>query len=188
MESMCSRTGPQGLTLIELMVVFVIFSVIILVALPRMSGLVAANRVQSEVIRLVSSINLARSEALKRNLSVTMCPSAAASTGDYVCGGRFADGWIIFSDRDRDRELDADDDLIKVFEGLPGGFSLTNRTGTRDANEKITYRPDGTSGRNRTLLVCPPPGAGAPSRSVVMNITGRPRVAAGWGDCPRSIP
>lgn len=188
MDRKSTLTIPHGLTLIELMLVLVILGITFFLIVPSMRHALQATRVQAEVSRLMAAINLTRSEALRRNLPVSMCPSPVATTGEAICSGIYADGWIIFSNRDRDRELDADDDLIKVFEGLPGGFSLTNRTGTRDANEKITYLPDGTSGRNRTLLVCPPPGLNASPRSVVMNITGRPRVARGWGDCPRSDP
>ena len=101
-----------------------------------------------------------------------------------MCGGSYVDGWIIFADSDRNRQAGPGEQLIRVFDALPGGFTLTNRAGTRDAAETITYLPDGTSGRNRTLLLCAPPGSRAEPRSVVMNIVGRPRLASGWGTCP----
>jgi type IV fimbrial biogenesis protein FimT len=184
---MCRQSRNRvasGITLVELLVVIVLVGAGLFVALPGMQHLLQSNRVQVEASRLMAAINLVRSEAVRRNVPVTMCPSAAASTGAPVCSGVYADGWIIFSDRDRNSTIDGQDQLIRVDRALPDGFTLTNRAGTRNANEKITYFPDGTSGRNRTLLVCAPQGSGAPSKSVVMNIVGRPRMASDWGTCP----
>jgi prepilin-type N-terminal cleavage/methylation domain-containing protein len=183
---MSPNRAQRGLTLIELMMVVAIVGVTTLLVVPSMRQLIQATRVQAEVSRLVTAINLVRSEALRRNSPVSMCPSAMASMGEPICGGSYARGWIIFSNRDRDRVLDADDELIRVFEALPGNYTLTNRLGTRDARETITYLPDGSSRRNRTLLVCAPPGRVRASTSVVMNIVGRPRVARDWGTCPTS--
>jgi Tfp pilus assembly protein FimT len=132
----------------------------------------------------MTAINLVRSEALRRNMPVSMCPSPAATTGELICDGIYANGWLVFSDRDRNGQLGPSDRPIRVFTSLPENFTLTNRAGTRNADQPITYLPDGSSGRNRTLLVCAPPDVDVPSRSVVMNIVGRPRVAERWGTCP----
>ncbi len=181
---MASEHTFRGLTLTELMLALALVAILVAAAGPAFNRLLQANRVRTEVARLMVAINLVRSEALRRNLPVTMCPSRVAATGEAVCSGIYAGGWMIFSDADRNRELDGADQLIRGFAGLPGGFTLTNRAGTLPARDPITYLPDGSSGRNRTLLVCAPPGTGVASRSVVMNIVGRPRVAEGWGSCP----
>ena len=138
----------------------------------------------AEISRLMTAVQLVRSEAILRNHAVTMCPSSMATTGQAVCGGIFADGWIIFSNRNRDGVVDPDDEVLKIFEPLATGYTLTNRKGTRSASERITYLSDGSSWRNRTLLVCPPDGSSRNSRSLIMNIVGRPRLARNWGICP----
>jgi prepilin-type N-terminal cleavage/methylation domain-containing protein len=181
---MATEKTCRGLTLTELLLVLALVALLAMLAAPAFNRLLQANRVRTEVSRLMVAINLVRSEALRRNVPVTMCPSPLAATGEAVCSGIYAGGWMIFSDVDRNRELDGRDRLIRSFAGLPRGFTLTNRAGTRNADEPITYLPDGTSGRNRTLLVCAPPGAAVASRSVVMNIVGRPRVTEQWGTCP----
>jgi hypothetical protein len=97
----------------------------------------------------------------------------------------FADGWIVFANADRDKIVDAGtDEVLRIFEGLPAGFLLTNRTGTRDAFELINYLPDGSSHSNRTLMFCPPQQSVVQSLSIVMNIVGRARLVEGWGVCP----
>lgn len=174
----------QGLTLIELMIVLLIVAVTLGLGVPAMRQLVYGMQVSSEISRLMGAVNLVRSEALRLNQAVTMCPSTMAQTGDAVCAGDFSDGWIIFANRDRDKVVDEGDVLIRVFEGLPTGFTVTNRKGTIPAGERITYLSDGSSRRNRTLLVCAPDGAASTARALVMNIVGRPRLARDWGTCP----
>jgi hypothetical protein len=90
----------------------------------------------------------------------------------------------MYSNRNRDRVVDSDDELIKVFNGLAPGYSLTNRAATRDENQLITYYPDGTAHRNRTLMICSKQYPDLSSWSVIMNIVGRPRIARDWGECP----
>jgi hypothetical protein len=84
------------------------------------------------------------SEAVLRNIPVTLCPSAMAATGAAICGDRLADGWIVFTDRDRDQVVDAGaDEVIRVFEQVPAGYSLSNLAGTVPAGDAVTYLPDG---------------------------------------------
>jgi len=173
-----------GFTLIELMAVVSILAITIAIAVPAMQKTLDGTRMRTEASRLMLAINLARSEAIGRNQPVSMCPSSFASGGAPRCTGSYADGWIVFTNRDRDRVVDSgSDEIVRVFEGLPEGFALTNRASTRDAFELISYFPDGTSRRNRTLMLCSPRGSQLPSWSIVMNMVGRPRIARGWGNC-----
>ncbi len=175
----------RGLTLVELMIVLVVLAVTLSAGASSMRALLHKNRLGSASSRLLGAINLARSEAVMRNVPVSICPSVMASTGESICSGSLADGWIVFSNADKDRVVDAGtDEVLKVYEGLPPGYSLTNRAGTRTASELINYLPDGSSHRNRTLLLCSPAGAPVQSLSIVINIVGRPRLARDWGECP----
>ena len=177
--------ASAGVTLIELMIVLVILGITLSLTAPSMRDLLRANEVRIEAARLMAAINLTRSEAISRNISVSMCPSVMAATGVAQCTGAYADGWIVFSNPDRDKVVDAGvDEVIAVFDAVPPGLSLTNKAGTKAASELIFYLPDGTSRKNRTLLVCPPAGANVASSSIVMNIVGRPRLATDWGECP----
>jgi type IV fimbrial biogenesis protein FimT len=179
-----ARRKP-GFTLIELLVVLSVVAIILSVAAPPLRQLLQSNLLRTETRRLLVAINLARSEAIARNQPVSLCPSSIATSGPAVCSGNYAGGWMVFSNRDRDRTVDVSTDVvIEAFAGLPTGFTLTNRAGTRDASELITYLPDGSSGRNLTLKICSGFSAAAASWSVVMSRVGRPRVARGWGECP----
>jgi type IV fimbrial biogenesis protein FimT len=177
--------GYRGFTLIELMIVVVVLATTLSVGTPLMQGMLQNNELRAQSGRFLGAINLARSEAVMRNTPVSICPSPMATTGTAECAGNFADGWIVFANADKDRVVDAGtDQVLQVFEGLPAGFRLTNRSGTRDAFELINYLPDGSSRSNRTLLFCSPRGAAAPNLSIVINIVGRARVIGDWGECP----
>ena len=80
--------------------------------------------------------------------------------------------------------VDPEDSVIRVYEALPTGYTVTNRLGTRPARMMLTYKPDGSSGRTRSLLFCPPGSGGLASRAVVLSNVGRPRLARDWGQCP----
>lgn len=177
--------GSRGLTLIELMITLAILAAVLALGAPPMQGLVHGTRLRAETQRLVTAINLARSEAISRNMPVSLCPSPMAAGGDASCAGEYAGGWIIFANPDRDRQVDdGKGQVIQAFEPIPPGYTLTNRAGTRAASELITYLPDGTSRRNRTLLLCPPAGWKAEPWGVVLNRVGRARLSRGEGTCP----
>ena len=185
MDRMLLRGASRGLTLIEMMIVLAVLATLLSVGVPLMQSLLHNNRLRAESARFLGAINLARSEAVMRNLPVSICPSAMATTGKPQCAGTYAGGWIVFANRDKDKVVDAGtDEVLQVFEALPVGYRLTNRSGTRNAFELINYLPDGSAHSNRTLLFCPPQGTTAQALSIVINIVGRARMAEEWGICP----
>jgi len=175
----------SGFTLVELLTTMAMVAVTLSISAPPLRSLLHKTEVRAQTSRLLNAINLVRSEAIARNIPVSMCPSNSAAGVLPVCGGSYSDGWIVFSNPNRDTVIDpATDYVVARFEGLPKGYSLTNRAGTRAAKDLITYFADGTSRRPRTLLVCSPLGAALTPSSIVMNRVGRPRRASGWGVCP----
>jgi Tfp pilus assembly protein FimT len=150
-----------------------------------MQQLVQGNRLRTQTSRLLDAVNLARSEAVLRNTPVSLCPSAKARSGDATCSGVFADGWLVYTNRNRDAVVDAgDDEVLRVFEGIPAGYSLTNLTGTAAIEGLITYLPDGSSRRNLSLMLCSPQPSRVQPWTVVLNTVGRARAARGEGQCP----
>jgi type IV fimbrial biogenesis protein FimT len=185
MDRMSPQYPAWGFTLIELLVVMVVLAILLSLGTPMMQRQVQSNLLHAETSRFFSAINLARSEAIKRNQPVSICPSPMAQTGTPQCAGTYAKGWIVFANADRDKVVDSDvDHVIQVFPQLAEGFRLTNRVGTREAFELINYLPDGSSPSPRTLMFCPPAESLVQSMSIVLNIVGRARLVAGRGQCP----
>jgi type IV fimbrial biogenesis protein FimT len=179
------RRPPVGFTLIELMIVLVVLATTLSLSAPLFQDMLHSNRLRAGASRFLDAINRARSEAVMRNQPVSICPSAMAITGKAQCSGTYAGGWIVFSNLDKDKVVDAGtDEVLQVFESLPPGYRMTNRSGSKAAFELINYLPDGSSHSNRTLLFCPPPHTTEQSQSIIINIVGRARLIGGWGECP----
>jgi type IV fimbrial biogenesis protein FimT len=81
----------QGLTLVELMVTVAILVILGSIAAPSFSRLLADQRLSGAANALLADINFTRSEAIRRGVNVTACPSATASGSgvDCVCGLRW---------------------------------------------------------------------------------------------------
>lgn len=88
------RRAARGFTAIELMVVVAIVAILTAVAAPYMGQMVRAQRLRTSAFDVFASLTLARSEAIKRNVAVTMAP----------VGGDWTKGWTI---------KDANNNLLK---------------------------------------------------------------------------
>lgn len=96
------RVCEQGFTLIELIVVIAIVAILSAIVVPGLSTFVQDGRVSSNVNEFISSITLARTEAVKRGRLVTMCRSSNADAGNastcLTAGDDWASGWIVYEE------------------------------------------------------------------------------------------
>ena len=169
--------SARGWTLVELMLVLVILVSTLVLASPLMQSVVQGNRLWAASSRFLLALSLARSEAILRNRTVSICPSSLYRTSLAHCSGTYADGWIVFTNVNRDRVIDgATDTVLRGFEGLPPGYAVANRHGTRTVSSLINFNADGTANVNRTLRFCAPQSAARASISVVLNMVGRARL------------
>jgi len=134
--------------------------------------LVQDNRLVIQINELVTHLSLARSEAIKRRVTVTLCKS---NTG--VSCNRDADwqsGWIIFTDPNTNRVVDADEDILLVQSALDGNPSM--RFGETGRYNYVTYYPTGYAWPNATFTLCDGRGSDR-ARAVILYWTGRPRTS-----------
>ena len=75
-QPLAQRIAAAGFSLTELLVVSAIAATLAAVAVPSFAGFLATQRSSSTVTRFVGSLNLARSEAIKRNGRMALCKSA----------------------------------------------------------------------------------------------------------------
>jgi type IV fimbrial biogenesis protein FimT len=94
---MNAQRRPQfGFSLIELMFGITILAILIGIGAPSFARMTRENRVTTLTNDFVTTFAMARSEAARRGVPVSICPSANGTS----CTGAadFAVGWILFTD------------------------------------------------------------------------------------------
>ena len=167
----------HGLSVVELMGAISIIAVVNSLAGPTLSETIKRNQLRSQAERVMTTLNLARSEAVKRNQPVSICRSQDGNS----CSGGWSDGWIVFSNLDADNVVDGGtDEVIRVYDGLAEGHKFYGTVG----NDALTYYSDGSyAAGSETVRICPEDGDLAESWTVEINTVGRPRVTKGASDC-----
>ena len=175
-----------GFTLVELMVVLAIGGVLTATALPSMSTMLHSQRSTSLANGFVSSLNLARVEAIKRNARAVVCKSATGESCSTT--GGWEQGWIVFHDANNNAQLDEGEQIVQQQGRLVAGPRLT---GNRNVASYVSYSAVGssklTSGafQSGTFTLCPASASSAVVRQIVLSPAGRPRVVNGTqADCP----
>lgn len=79
-----SRRPHRGFSLIELMVVVTIVAIVAAIAAPSFVNIFATMRVKTMAGEIQSALTYARSEAMKRNLNVTVTPATVGWQGGWV--------------------------------------------------------------------------------------------------------
>ncbi|HEX23255.1 MAG TPA: prepilin-type N-terminal cleavage/methylation domain-containing protein [Chromatiales bacterium] len=182
-----SRTLSSGFTLIELLVTLALAAIVVSQAAPSFSSMVKSNRLAIETNTLVSDINLARSEAIKRGTRVILCRSADPAAATPSCGGSantWTSGWLVFASGDANNIYDsATDTLIRI--GKPRGGQVQIKTNNTSDNN-LEYDPDGTTnegGSTAIFAICDDQGE-SQGRQIQVNGTGRPRLLKGTPPTP----
>lgn len=88
--------NQKAFTLIELMVTLSILAIVMALAIPSFKSSVANNRSAGAGGELVTALNIARGEAIKRGSYVTICASDNGTS--CLSAGNWAKGWLIFAD------------------------------------------------------------------------------------------
>jgi type IV fimbrial biogenesis protein FimT len=126
-----------GFTLVELLVTVTVVAVLLAMAWPSYQQFVADSRVTGQANEFLTALNLARSEAVKRNTTVTMCRSSDGAS----CGGTsWQQGWIVFVDGDPVGSVESGDTILRVGMAFTGGSTLVP---TADVADYVSYVPSG---------------------------------------------
>ena len=125
--SMAQRDGmSQGFTLLELMIVLTLVSVILAIGAPSFGDFSRNNRLTSAANNLLAGLQLARTEAIKRQRIVSICTSDNADGPSPTCSSGTFSGWIVFEDSNGDCARTADEPLpLRSGEALPNGLAAS---------------------------------------------------------------
>jgi type IV fimbrial biogenesis protein FimT len=108
-----------GYTMIELMAMLAVVSVLVTIGLPLMKVFFDSNRMISNSNDLVAGLNIARSEAIKQQIRVTLCQSD--NTASCTGSGQWEDGWIVFQDPNGNATVDGGERILRLNAGIDGG-------------------------------------------------------------------
>jgi type IV fimbrial biogenesis protein FimT len=96
----------RGFTVIEVLVVLTISAILVAMAVPSFQAMIQNNRISSASNSFIATLDIARSEAIRRNWSVTVCRSTNANAPNPTCSNAaagnyaandWASGWIVFA-------------------------------------------------------------------------------------------
>lgn len=193
MRHTLANTLQYGLSLIELLVTLSIAVILLTIGVPSFVDMMASNTATSYGNDLIADINYARSEAITRGARVVVCKGAARAVGSDCADADvdWEDGWKVFEDCNDNRVVNSatcpdrngdgvadDEEVLRVHSALASGWTLRGNT---NVVNRITFRPDGRTGNNGTLVACKGAvlNAGNQTRSaaVVVLGTGRARIS-----------
>lgn len=176
MTSPSLRTAAAGFTLIELIIAVALVAILIGVAAPSVRDFMSGVQLTGIANDLYTDLNLARSEAVKRDVRMTMCPSKNGLDCDD--GGAWTDGWVVVVDANGDGKADSATDVLKRGYALTGQATLTLSGGT-----KASFGPTGVVvGAPPIFSLCDPSASEVArkkgnGRTISVSTTGRPSIA-----------
>jgi type IV fimbrial biogenesis protein FimT len=167
----------RGFTLIELLVTLSIAAILLGVAVPNFVTFIQNNRLATQANDLVTMLNYARSEAVKRNQTISVCSS---TTGTSCAGSITWDGGlIVFVDSDGDGVVDGGEAVLQVRQAMEGANTLRSGAQTR-----FTYQANGfLASNNDVFRLCDTRGT-AMARAITISLQGRVSTSTGTASCP----
>jgi type IV fimbrial biogenesis protein FimT len=153
------RAFHRGFSMIELLVVLAIMGILAVLAMPSFARLAATNLVTAQVNDFIADSRFARTEALRRGTSVTMCRSGNPDSANPACAGTdvtsgWEGGWIIFVDNNSSNSRNGGEELLRVHAAMPDSGGI-RKSGTNNYNQ-LRYGATGWAiAANATLRFLP---------------------------------
>lgn len=149
------------------MVVVAIVAIVLAIAVPSYRVIQARNAVRSFVNDYTTSLYFARSEAVRQNAQVTVCPSTNGAT---CTDSQLEAGWIVMVGAPNA----AAPPILQ--DNMPRELVRTRFSDNTLAERAISFMPNGQrrTGSANTLRICPTAAElGGQSRNLAVTVTGR---------------
>ena len=171
------RRVAAGFTLIEMLVVLAIGSLLVAMAIPSLQAMIRSAQLVAVSNSFVSTLHLARSEAIKRNGRVVLCKTADG----IVCtdAGGWEQGWVVFHDLNNNGVREPTETIVHRQHPLPAHLVLR---GNANLAGYVSFAPSGATKligggfQAGTLTLCHQMPEARQARQIILNAAGRPRV------------
>jgi type IV fimbrial biogenesis protein FimT len=164
----------RGFTLVELMTILAVVAVLLTVATPALQQFTNNSRQTGGINDFISSMHIARNTAITTNARVTLCASKGGANCEAVAWNQ---GWIVFTDQNSNRVVDAGEKIVGTAAGINGLDIVSG-----EFPSFLVYRPTGramtvsVTGNSGQFTICDKRGAGY-AKAVIMDLSGRPRMS-----------
>ena len=163
-----------GLTRIEMIVSIALLLILAAIAVPALREMLQNNRLTTQMSSLMGDINLARSEAIKRGVRVTLCKRSSSSPCD-TSTGQWINGWTVFVDANADNVVDSNETVLRVHETLPSSLAVNDNFAGYISyiSQGYTQKINGAF-QSGSIAFCDASGKWV--RRLVVSKSGRPRL------------
>ncbi|HEX5357721.1 MAG TPA: GspH/FimT family pseudopilin [Aquabacterium sp.] len=181
-----SAAQQRGFTLTELLVTMAIVVILFAIGAPQLQTFLIQRTVDSQADTFAASVRLARSEAIKRGVRVSMCASTNPTATLPVCAAAgaadWSRGWLVWVDDVAPaRSYNAGETIVKVQQA----FNSSGNIASNGGNAVISFTQNGMALANNGSFQVHPHMTGteatepANNRCVVVSVAGRVQVKKG---------
>ncbi len=142
----------KGFNLLELIITISLVSILTVLAIPSFESISNINRLSGTSNEFLTTLQLARSESIRRGVRVVVCRSANPDSGGAATCSTAAgawDGWIAFVDdgaatpaNARNGVRNSGETLVRVGSAT-APILIVPSAAVSNASQRIIFRPDG---------------------------------------------
>ena len=160
----------MGFSIVELLITLAILGLSVTLIAPSMQSFVTRNKVSTHINQLVKIIHMARESAIYKNKTVILCRSRSG----IDCDGDWHEGILLFTDANRDKRRNSNEEIIHHLPGFINDDRLYWRAFRN--RQYLEMSPRGfTAWQNGTFTYCPVEGIEY-ARGIILNAAGRIRL------------
>lgn len=154
-----NRNASAGFTLIEALVAIAVLAILLGIAVPSFSDSTLNSQLRAASTDMIAAANLARTEAIKRRRTVSLCVS---SNGTSCTTGGWHQGWIVI--------VPSTGTVIRTRAAMRNGFRMS------EANSlaSVAFQSTGVGATAAAFRICrATPSPGPQERVVTIDAAGR---------------